>query len=79
MHGPLLKRAAAKNSLWGRVLSGLSSAAPDQAAGRGAHPPSAAGGSPPTQEASPAQLLIQQAAHSYRAQSQQQVRAPWDR
>ena len=67
VHGPLLRRAAAKDSLWGRVLSSvgrnLAAAAAPAAAPDLAH----RGPGLPTED-SPADLVAQQAARSYRAE-----------
>lgn len=55
MHGPLLRGAAARSSLWSRVVS---AAAPD-VAGRA------------LKEGTPAELICEQAAQSYRSAAQQ--------
>ena len=62
VHGPMLRTAAARDSLWARVLSTVGPSTATSAAVSGALP---------DQEDSPADLLSQQAARSYAAQCAQ--------
>jgi hypothetical protein len=74
VHGPLLRAAAAHDSLWARMLSSVGPTT-SAASAASAAPDQAPADKPAGPEDSPADLIAAQAARTYRAQCLQ-VRAP---